>query len=150
MTVNRLLYGFFAASCVLAACSGTATSSCGSAPPGAPVSLSLVYPIAGAANVPVTLGEVIFAGSPGGATLYVRSPVAPVALGSPTPASSPFPTPFATPSNMTGDVPYFQVSVPTLATTTTYSVSYVYSEFNGIPPACYGPVTVKLGSFTTQ
>jgi hypothetical protein len=150
MTVNRLLYGVFAVSCSLAACSGTATSSCGSVAPVPVPSISLAYPVAGAGNVSTDLGDVIFAGMSAGATVYIRSNLGPVAVGSPTAAPSPLPTPNATPSDMTGAVQYFAIPVPTLASTTTYSVSYAYSAFNGIPPACSGQVTVNLGSFTTQ
>jgi hypothetical protein len=93
----------------------------------------------------------VFAGSYGDVTIAMQSSSGSnVPLGEPTAAPSPIPTPYATPSTFGGNIPYFAAPIPTLSPATNYSLSYSYSNFNGIPPSCYGPVTRQLGSFTTR
>jgi hypothetical protein len=136
-----------------AACSSNTTiASCGLPPPYPVPEMSLAYPIPGSTNVPIRLGELIFEGDHVGATLTVESPGAgnPLVLGTPTSAPSPLPTPYATPSGLSGAVPYFAVPVPTLSAATTYSVSYAYRTFANNPPACIKFATAELGEFTTQ
>jgi len=146
VTANRLFVGLLIAAGAMIACSGT-TISC---PAGGPavIELSLAYPIPNATNVPVNLGVVILSGAFRG-IVDVRSPVGPVALGSPTSAPSPLPTPYATPLER-GNVPYFAVPVPTLSPATTYTVSYVQIGPANDPPSCVAPATVNAGSFTTR
>jgi len=136
-----------------AACSSNTSSGATCSALGIPVPApqpALAYPIPGAKNVPVDLGEVIFSGGSVLGTLFVRSPLGPIPLGSPAEAPSPLPTPYATPSNSSGYVGYFAVSVPTLSPATKYSVSVSYTGYSGLPPGCGDTVTFPLGSFTTQ
>jgi hypothetical protein len=143
---------------LLAACGGGYTASprpslqapCGPPPPSAAPFLALEYPEPNATNVPASIGMLLFAGSSGGVTIAMRSSSgSTVPIGTPTAAPSPIPTPYATPSNFGGNVPYFAAPIPALSPATTYSLSYTYSDFNGIPPSCYGPATQQLGSFST-
>lgn len=139
---------------LLAACGGGHTLSpqatCGPPPPSAAPFLALAYPAPNATNVPASIGILVFAGSSGNLIIAMQSSTgSSVPLGKPTAAPSPIPTPYATPSNFSGNVPYFAASIPTLSPATSYSLSYTYRDFNGIPPSCYGPVTQQLGAFTT-
>ena len=146
--------GIVAAS-LLAACGGGNTPSpqatCGPPPPLPLPFIALAYPEPNATGVATSVGVLIFAGYSGGVNLAMQSSGGvPVPIGSPTAAPSPLPTPYATPANFSGNVPYFAAPIPTLSPATKYSLTYTYTDYNGIPPACFGPVTQPLGAFTTQ
>lgn len=159
-----LIRGGFASAALLAlaaACGGAGTSgspalnSCGSPPPVPSPWLWLAYPESGSTQVSTTIGILVFAGMPQGfygtakVTMLSPSgqnvPVAPY-----TAAPSPIPAPYATPPNAGGNVPYSAAGIPTLSPSTTYTLTYTYTDFNGIPPTCTGPVSLPLGSFITR
>lgn len=124
---------------------------CGMPPPVPAPWLALVYPEPGAANVPVSIRQLVLAGNYYGyydnaAVTMTAGDGMIVPVGAYTAAPSPLPSPHATPAQGT---PYVAVPVPTLSPATTYALSYTFTDFNGIPPACTGPVTWPLGSFST-
>jgi hypothetical protein len=126
--------------------------SCGPPPPVPAPFLYFAYPGNGATSVPTTIGRLIFGGFPSSSSaIAVNAPSGNgVPAGPLAPAPSPLPTPLATPPPPTSaGGPYFAASVPALAASTTYSVSYAFSEWSNTPP-CTQTVTVPLGSFTTQ
>jgi hypothetical protein len=143
---------------VLAACSGgggtnPASPGCGSPPPSASPVLDLVYPIPNATAVSEFLGFLVFATGGVSSQEFVTLSNAntPVPVGAFTAPPSPLPSPRVTPgSKFSGDVSYVAVPVPTLSPETTYTVSYTYQDFADNPPSCMAPVTLPLGSFTTQ
>jgi hypothetical protein len=117
--------------------------------------LFLSYPPPGSTNVSIDIGELIVAGQPYGFYDDAKINMAPgnntsVPVGAYTAAPSPLPSPFATPSGFGGDVPYYAAPIPTLSPATAYTLTYTYTDFNGVPPSCTGPVTLQLGSFTTH
>ena len=135
---------------------GAATPNpCGMPPPVPNPFLDLVSPLPGATNVNTSIGLLIFAGMPQGfydnaqVTMTASSGVN-VPVGAYTAAPSPSPTPYPVPSGWGGNVPYVAAPIPTLSPATTYSLSYTYLDFNGVPPSCTGPVTLPLGSFSTK
>ena len=82
----------------------------------------------------------------GAATLSMTSPFGtPVPVGAFTVAPSPLPSPLAS-----GSGAYLAAPLPTLAAATTYTLTFVYPDFNGLLPTCVGPVNRAIGSFTTQ
>lgn len=140
---------------LLAACGGGQTPSpqatCGPPPPIPEPFLALAYPAPNATNVPTSAGVLVFAGYSGGLTISMQSTSGTsIPIGAPTAAPSPMPTPYATPANYGGNVPYFAEPIPTLSPATTYALSYTYSGYTGVPPACVGPITHALGVFTTE
>lgn len=151
---------FLAAAALAAGCGGgggasdPAVVSCGSPPPVPIPQLWLSYPVPGSTAVPTTIGMMIFAGNPNGRfgtdTLAVTSATGNLSVGSFTTPPSPLPTPYATPSNYSGNVPFVAVSLPTLAPATAYEVSYTYTDWSSMPPACTQKITQQLGSFTTR
>lgn len=148
------LFLIFVAS-LLAACGGghmpSPQATCGPPPPVPEPFLALAYPEPNATSVPTSVGILVFAGYPGALKISMQSAGGgAIPIGAPTAAPSPMPTPFATPANFGGDVPYFSAPIPTLSPATTYSLSYTYTDYTGIPPACVGPVTQQLGAFTTK
>ena len=152
--MKRRLLAVFIAS-LLAACGGGQTPSpqatCGPPPPIPDPFLALAYPAPDATNVPISLGVLVFAGYSGGLNISMQSTGgASVPIGTPTAPPSPMPTPYATPANYGGDVPYFAAPIPSLSPATAYSVSYTYTGFTGVPPACVGPITHALGDFKTE
>jgi hypothetical protein len=156
--MKRRIFLFVGLVALLAGCGGGLFSpeapavhaTCGPPPPTSAPQLSLVYPAPGATNVPTDVGLVVFEGNSSSLQIAMRSSSgAAVALGAPTAAPSPLPTPHAEPTGIIGGA-YFAESVPALSPATTYTLSYTYSAYNGIPPACAGPQTQSLGSFTTQ
>lgn len=128
---------------------------CGMPPPVPSPFLWLASPQSGSANVSTTIGILVFAGMPQGfydtAKVTMLTPNgAQVAVGAYEAAPSPSPSPYPVPPGWSGNIPYVAAPVPTLAPSTTYTLSYTYTDFNGVPPACTGPQTLPLGSFTTQ
>lgn len=114
----------------------------------------MAYPKPNATHVSTSIGILIFAGNPYGfydnAKINMQaSSGATVPVGAYTTPPSPMPTPYATPPNSGGNVPYVAAPIPTLFPSTTYTLTFTYNDFNGIPPACKGPVTQPLGSFST-
>lgn len=145
----------FLTASLLAACGGGQTPSpqatCGPPPPIPDPFLALAYPAPNAVNVPLSIGMVVFAGYSGGLKISMQSGSgANIPIGAPTAPPSPMPTPYATPANYGGEVPYFAVPIPSLSPATTYSLSYTYTGYTGVPPACVGPITHGLGVFATE
>ena len=133
----------------------SAPNPCGMPPPVPNPSLQLVSPLPGSTSVSTGIGLLIFAGMPQGfydtATVTMTaSSGANVPVGAYTAAPSPSPTPYPVPSGWSGNVPYVAAPIPTLSPATTYTLSYTYLDFNGVPPSCTGPVTLPLGSFNTK
>lgn len=135
--------------------SATTSNPCGMPPPVPNPFLQLVSPQPGSTNVSTNVGLLIFAGMPQGfydnATVTMTaSSGANVPVGAYTTAPSPSPTPYPVPSGWGGNVPYIAAPIPTLSPATTYTLSYTYLDFNGVPPSCTGSVTLPLGTLTTQ
>jgi hypothetical protein len=151
---------------ILAACGGGYVSNsggtrgpsdsaqCGSPPPVASPWLSLSYPVPYATNVPTAIGVLVFAGAPssrlGTAKVAVSSAHGTVPVGPFSAAPSPMPSPYATPSGVSGHYPYVAVPIPTLASRTVYSVSYTYTDWESTAPSCSTTITRLAGRFTTQ
>ena len=130
----------------------TGFGQCGPPPPVPAPFLFFAYPGDGATGVPTTVGRLVFGGFPNSssAIAVTASPQNTVPVGPLAPALSPLPSPLATqPPRGTGSVPYYAVSVPTLAPSTTYTVVHVYSDWSSSPP-CTQTEHTTLGSFTTQ
>jgi hypothetical protein len=125
---------------------------CGPPPPVPAPFLFFAYPGDGATGVPTTVGRLVFGGFPGSSSAIsmTAAPQNDVQVGPLAPAPSPLPSPLATqPPRGTGSVPYYAVSVPTLAPSTTYTVVHTYSAWSSSPP-CTQTEHTALGSFTTQ
>ncbi len=127
---------------------------CGMPPPVPNPFLWLASPASGSTNVSTTIGLLVFAGNPIGfydtaKVTMTASSGTNVPVGAYTAAPSPSPTPYPSPPGGSGGM-YVAASIPTLAPSTTYTLSFTYLDFNGIPPACTGPLTLPLGSFTTR
>jgi hypothetical protein len=159
--VGVAFYALAAVSLALSACGAGAVSAPqtqATCPPPAPSSqpfLAISYPEPNATAVPVTIGELIFVGFLeglyGNATVSMESANGVgVPVGAPTSAPSPMPTPFYVPPGWGGNIPFVAIPVPTLAPSTTYTVTYRFTDYNGVPPSCVGPVTRTAGSFTTK
>lgn len=163
----------FATASIVAACGGSgstlspapsppthAPQSGASCPPPSPIPTPvpawLAYPPNGSASVPIGIGEIVEQGTglPGTLGISVSSPAGPIPLGTPAAASSPFPSPFATPDPNSGlpylNQPYVAVPLPTLSPSTTYTVNDVYTGWDDNPPQCSAQVTQFMGSFTTS
>lgn len=117
--------------------------------------LSMASPPSGATNVSTTIGLLVFAGTPQGfydtaRVTMVSSSGLNVPVGAYTAAPSPSPTPYPVPTGWSGNVPYVAAPIPTLAPATTYTLSFTFTDWNGVPPSCTGPVTRSLGVFTTR
>lgn len=127
---------------------------CGPPPPIPASALWLVYPIPNATAVPQNIGDIVFADLNGlGSADYVtvKSASGAVPIGEVTAAPSPLPSPRVTPgAEFGGNVTYVEVSVPTLASETTYTVKYSYTDWADNPPTCSTRLNRVLGSFTTQ
>lgn len=163
---SRITIAFIFACTFLGACSTASVqlgggnqlqtpAPCGLPPPVPIAELWLSYPQPGATSVPLNIGEIVFAGADtgyfGSDTVSVSSSTqATVPVGAFTAAPSPMPTPFATPPNSSGNVPYEAVPIPTLSPSTTYNVSYTYRDWSSKPPSCTQKITEQLGAFTTQ
>jgi hypothetical protein len=148
-----------AAAASIVSCGGAAgtpadpVATCGSPPPVAIAQLWLAYPVPNATSVPTSIGEIVLAGNPYGRygtdTITIASSAAQVPVGAFTAPPSPLPSPYATPPQSSGNVPYFAVPVGTLSTGTTYTVSFTYTDWADNPPTCTQQITKQLGSFST-
>jgi hypothetical protein len=139
----RVAFGYLIVALVLPLC---ACGGAGAKPPCGPNGLppaTLLYPINGATNVPDGNFSMVMSFQYGFVSLAPANGGTPVSV-SPTAVPSPLPSPSATPEP--GFTPY-AVSVTALQSGTTYTV---LSSFpNDVDVPCT-PVTVKIGSFTTQ
>lgn len=152
-----LLVGLFGVG--LVACGGggvtAPAATCGPPPPVPAPFLALSYPEPNATNVPDAFGTLIFVGQtadyfgPSSVTLATAAAVN-VPVGAFTAPPSPLPSPYAVPSGFSGNVPFVAAPIPTLSPSTTYSVTFNYADYSGIPPTCTSTYTNPLGSFTTQ
>jgi hypothetical protein len=132
-----------AAAIALTACSAKDDGSvCVPFPQEAP---TIVYPINGAKDVPVTVGELLYADSTLG-TLYLTSahggPVAVIPQGI---APTPYPSPIATPTDYGG--PIYRGTFGRLAPATTYAVRL---SVPSIPGPCSGNPVFSSTTFTTK
>jgi hypothetical protein len=127
----------------LAGCSGQALASlyCGGTPPTSnnPVVPQLLYPVPGVGDVPDNAPAMVFAidiTSGGGTQIQGGSMTSP---------PNPLPTPIA--KEIAPGTPMYGVSLPPLATHTTYTVNY-----RDVVSFCGRTFTnlYKMGSFTTQ
>lgn len=158
---SRELSLILAVSAVLAACGGgtgssdpTVSASC-PPPPAIPTPFPawLNSPPNGSVNVATNIGVLIETGAEepgqnGAIAITVTSPSAPMAIGTPTSAPSPLPSPFSTsPPQYSG--PYVAIPLPTLSPNTTYTVSDSYTGWADNPPQCSTMITQISGSFTT-
>jgi hypothetical protein len=167
--MRSLIARLFISALLLAACGGRGSSSlwlptpapagatgsaCGT-PPAEPTPFPafLNYPPSGSANVSTSIGELIEQGAMGpgkGTAIEVTAGAASVPVGMPGIAPTPYPTPFATapPDYAGSDFPYLAVPLPTLAPSTTYTASDVYTGWSNVPP-CTAQYTQFVGTFTT-
>jgi hypothetical protein len=137
----------------LAGCSGQALASlyCGGTPPTSnnPVVPQLLYPVPGVGNVPDNAPAMVVAYSLSPATAFAIDITSgggtQIQSGSMTSPPNPLPTPIA--KEIAPGTPMYGVSLPPLATHTTYTVNY-----RDVVSFCGRTFTnlYKMGSFTTQ
>ena len=123
--------------------------------PGPRPVLDLSYPIPGSTAVPIDIGQVIFVGFyqgvTGNASISVLTASGTrVPVGAFVAAPSPMPTPYAIPTGWSGNIPFVAAPVPTLSPSTTYNITYAFTDDGGAPPSCTSQVTETSGSFTTR
>ena len=136
----------------------TVSQTAATCPPPAPgprPALYLSYPLPNASAVPTDVGKLIFVGwyrgVTGDATISIKTASgATVAVGEFTAPPSPIPEPHFVPMGLRHNTPFVAVSVPSLAPSTTYSVSYAFTDDGGSPPSCTFQSTIPSGSFTTK
>ncbi len=164
--MRRKAFALLALVLPLAACGGggsrgfaggsTTTGSTCMIPPGPAPVIYLLYPAPNSTNVSTTADELDFAAlSPGyvneNATVTLSSASGAQVSGSaPIPTTTPLPQGAATPPPSSAAYSYIKSTIPTLNSSTPYTVNLAITQYANLPVACQKHFTLTLGQFTTH